>query len=114
MKEAILDRVRVSKTVRAFLDTRRPPAALRTKVDFGFRYYDQSVELLEIRPRMGGRTGSTEQAFAKATYVKTLGVWKVYWIGAGFRWQAYETPTAPSLEAFLGLVHGDKHGCFFL
>lgn len=99
--------------MRAFLDSRRPEPALRSKLDYGFRYYKQSVELVEIRPRMGRKPGKSELAFAKATYVKTKVIWKVYWMRATLKWHPYHPPTVRSLEAFLKLVNEDKNGCFF-
>ena len=50
---------------------------------------------------------------AKATFVKTAGIWKVYWMRGNLKWHPYDPATAPSLEAFLKLVHEDKHNCFF-
>ena len=108
-----LDRVEVSKAVRAFLDTKRPAdPAIRAKLDFGFRFHRQTVELIEIRPRFNG-PGKTEHAFAKTTYVKSRGVWKVYWMRGNLKWHPYEPSTVGSLDAFLKLVEEDRHGCFF-
>jgi hypothetical protein len=110
---SVLDRVEVSKTVRAFLEKHRPQdPKIRAKLDYGFRFHKQSVELIEIRPSLY-RKGKTEHAFAKATFVRSLGAWKVYWMRGNLKWHPYEPPTAPSLEAFLELVHADKHHCSF-
>ena len=113
MNVSALDRTTISKTVRAFLESRRPPEALRCKVDLGFRYFRQSVELIEIRPKFNGKPGKTEHAFAKATYVKTKRIWNVYWMRGNLKWYPYQPPTVRSLEAFLKLVNEDKNGCFF-
>jgi len=113
MSVKILDRIHISKTVRAFLETRRPATAQRSKLDFGFRYFKQSVELIEIRPKSNGKPGKREHAFAKATFIKTKGIWKVYWMRGNLKWHPYQPSTARSLEAFLKLVSEDKHGCFF-
>ncbi|MFI5348002.1 MAG: DUF3024 domain-containing protein [Elusimicrobiota bacterium] len=105
----VLDRV-----VRGFLDKLRPnEPTIREKLDFGFRFHKQSVELIEIRPRWNGKPGKTEHAFAKATFVRSPGAWKVYWMRGNLKWHPYEPATAPSLEAFLDLVHADKQHCFF-
>ena len=107
-----LDRSQVSKTVRAFLETRRPGVSLREKLDFGFRFYKQSIELLEIRPKFN-KPGKTEHAFAKATFVKSLGIWKIYWMRGNLKWHPYEPAQVRSLDAFLKLVNEDKLHCFF-
>lgn len=54
---------------------------------------------------MGGAPGKTEHAFAKATYVKTRGVWKVYWMRGNLEWHPYEPARVRSFEAFLQLVN---------
>ena len=109
-----LDRAEVSKTVRAFLEKRRPQdPKIRAKLDYGFRFHKQSVELIDIRPRMGDKPGKTEHAFAKATFVRSLRTWKVYWMRGNLKWHPYEPPTVPSLQTFLELVHADEHHCFF-
>lgn len=113
MNVSTLDRIKVSKTVRAFLDSRRPKAELRSKLDYGFRYFRQSVELIEIRPKFNGKPGKTEHAFAKATYVKTKRIWNVYWMRGNLKWYPYQPSTVRSLNAFLKLVNEDKLGCFF-
>lgn len=113
MNASTLDRIKISKTVRAFLEARRPPVELRNKLDFGFRYHRQCVELIEIRPKLGGKPGKTEHSFAKATYVKTTGIWKIYWMRGNLKWHPYEPATARSLEGFLKLVNEDKNHCFF-
>ena len=108
-----MDRAHISKTVQEFLETRRPVGAIRAKLDYGFRYYKQSVELIEIRPKFNGKPGKTEHAFAKATYVKTNGIWKIYWMRGNLKWHPYLPSTVRSLQAFLKLVNEDKNGCFF-
>jgi hypothetical protein len=48
---SVLDRVEISKTVRAFLEKRRPQdPKIRAKLDYGFRFHKRCVELIEIRP----------------------------------------------------------------
>lgn len=112
MKPATLDRSRIAKVVRAFLDECQPPEDIREKLDFGFRHHDQSVELLEIRPQWR-QPGKSSHAFAKATFVKARGVWKIYWMRGNLKWQPYKPSTARSLNAFLKLVKEDEFGCFF-
>ena len=108
-----LDRVQVAKTVRTFLDTKRPvDPAIRVELDFAFRFHRQSVELLEIRPKFN-KPGKTDHAFAKATFVKAQAIWKVYWMRGNLKWHPYQLAKVRSLNAFLKLVGEDKHHCFF-
>jgi|SRR5579883_2751364 len=108
-----LDRQQIAKAVRGFLDEIRPQdEKTRAKLDFIFRFHGQSVALLEIRPSLY-RSGNTEHAFAKATYVKSSGVWKVYWKRGTGKWHPYEPSAVGSLEKFLSLVKKDERHCFF-
>ena len=109
-----LDRVEISRTVRAFLNEIRPTdPSKKVKLDYGFRFHGRSVELFDIRPRMLGKAGKIESELAKATFVKSREIWKVYWMRGNGRWYPYEPSTVRSLRAFLKLVREDERGCFF-
>lgn len=109
-----LERKRVEKAVDAFLDKRRPPPHIRPQLDIGYRISGQSIELFEIRPRWKEPNEKMEHPIAKATYVKSTALWKVYWQRADLKWHSYEpTPQVGSIEKFLALVDEDKHACFF-
>jgi len=105
---------RVEKAAIAFLEKRRPPPHVRPKLDIGYRISGQSLELFEIRPQLDNPKERSEYPFAKATYVKATGTWKVYWLRADLKWHSYE-PAAQvsSAEHFLAIVDEDEHACFF-
>lgn len=106
---------RVEKAVGAFIERRRPPPHIRPKLDLGFRINGQSVEIFEVRPRWRGEPGEImEHPVAKATYVKTQGVWRVFWMRADLKWHGYPpSPHVPTIENFLDVVNADEHCCFF-
>jgi len=105
---------RIEKMLSAFLTKRRPPAHIRQQMDLGYRLSGQSVELFEIRPQWDDSSKIHEHPFAKATYVKTKNVWKIYWRRADLKWHGYEpVPTVPSIEKFLDVVDADSYACFF-
>jgi hypothetical protein len=105
---------RCEKIVGAFIESRRPPAHVRLKLDFGFRVDGQSVEIFEIRPRWNDPKGKLEHSVAKATFVKSVNAWRVYWQRADLKWHRYEpAPEVESLEEFVQLVGEDKHACFW-
>lgn len=110
-----IEAARVKKAIAAFMQERRPPAYIRSKLDFGARIVGQSVELFEIRPAFGGKPGETmEHPIAKATFVRRHGVWRVYWMRQDLKWHRYEPmPDVKSADAFFKLVAEDKHACFF-
>lgn len=109
-----IERKRTEKLVGAFVERRRPPPHIRPKLDLGFRVKGQSVEIFEIRPVWRAPEQKMEHAVARATFVRTKRVWKVFWQRADLKWNAYlPAPKVDSLEAFLALVDTDEHACFF-
>ncbi len=110
-----LEAKRIEKAVGAFIDKHRPPPHIRPELDLAFRISGQSVEIFEIRPRWKGEPGEImEHPVAKATYIKTQELWRVYWMRADLKWHGYPpTPQVGSIEKFLALVAEDKHVCFF-
>ena len=106
---------RLEKLIDAFVEQRRPPPHIRPELDLGFRIAGQGVEIFEIRPRWRGKPGEImEQPVAKATYVRTQEVWRVFWMRADLKWHGYSpAPHVPTVEKFLALVAEDRHACFF-
>jgi len=105
---------KIEKQVREFVEKRRPPPHIRPELDFGFRVKGQSVEIFEVRPCWRHPEERIEHAVAKATYVKTQQIWKVYWQRADLKWHRYEpAPEVKTLGAFLSLVDLDDYACFF-
>jgi len=109
-----LELKRIEKVLSAFLAKRRPPAHVRQQMDLGYRLSGQSVELFEIRPQWDDPSKIHEHPFAKATYVKTKKVWKIYWRRADLKWHGYEPlPFSRSLEKILAEIDQDPNGCFW-
>ena len=99
---------------RQFVESRRPPPHLRDKVDLNYRIAGQSVEIFEIRPLWNDPERKIDEAVAKATYVKSKGVWKIYWQRADLRWHRYDTSLeVESLQEVLEIIGNDEYGCFF-
>jgi Protein of unknown function (DUF3024) len=105
---------RCEKALAAFIERRRPPPAIRSKLDMGYRISGHSVELFEIRPHWQDGTKMMETPVAKATLVRTKNLWKVFWMRQDLKWHGYE-PCAQvqTLDAFLEVVDRDAHCCFF-
>jgi hypothetical protein len=108
------EKKKIEKVVARFVEERRPAPHIRPQLDVGFRLSDRSVEIFEIRPRWDKPEEKIESPVAKATYVKSRGVWKIFWMRADLKWHSYP-PAAEvkSVEQFLALVDEDENGCFF-
>lgn len=105
---------RCKQALAAFLEPRRPPPHLREQVDLGFELTNQSVELFEVRPDWSDPTKTARTPIAKATFVRTRNIWRVYWMRRDLRWHSYEPrPVVDDLVDFLETVDADDYGCFF-
>ena len=90
------------------------PEDIRDKLDIGFRIDGQSVEIFEISPLFLDPDEKMECPVAKATYVRTRRVWKVYWQMRDLKWRGYPAPPeVRSLKKFLELVDEDDLCCFW-
>jgi Protein of unknown function (DUF3024) len=110
-----LETARVRRTVGAFVAGRRPPPHLRQEVDLSFRVRGQSVEIFEVRPALGGAPGERiEIPVAKATYVRTVRRWRVFWLQRDMKWHSYQpTPDVATIDEFVAVVSEDRNSCFF-
>jgi hypothetical protein len=109
-----IEEQRVKKAVGAFIESRRPPQHIRRELDIGFRVSGQSVEIFETRPAWRRPGETIEHSVAKATFVRTQAVWKVFWQRADLKWHSYSpAATVGSVEKFLDLVEQDPYACFW-
>lgn len=102
------------KLVSEYVERHRPPPYMRNEIDLAYRIENQSVEIFEIRPWWKNPEKKIEESIAKATYVKSRGIWKIYWQRADLKWHLYEPqPEVASLEAFLDVIEKDEYACFY-
>jgi spore coat polysaccharide biosynthesis protein SpsF (cytidylyltransferase family) len=108
------ERYRFEKTVKTYIESRRPPPHIRPELDLGYRIVGQSVEVFEVRPAFQRPDEIIEHGIARATYVKSRNVWKVFWLRADLKWHRYEpVATVATIDDFIGVIDEDPHGCFF-
>jgi Protein of unknown function (DUF3024) len=105
---------RCEKALTSFMERRRPPPSIRNRLDMGYKISGHSVEIFEVRPHWQDPSRTMETPVAKATFVRTQNLWKVFWMRQDLKWHSYE-PCAqvPTLDAFLEIVDRDAHCCFF-
>ncbi len=109
-----LETKRIEKLVGGFIEKRRPPAHIRSELDFGYRVCGQSIEIFEIRPIWNKPSEYQESPIAKATFTQKQQVWKIYWQRSDLRWHSYPPkPQVKTLEEFIAEVDADPHGCFW-
>ncbi len=97
-----------------FLIKRRPPADIRDKYDLNCRLDAQTVEVFEIRPQWDNPEVKLEHPFAKATFVKSQKIWKIYWLKSNNKWQCYlPNETVKTIEDVFSAIDCDEFGRFF-
>jgi hypothetical protein len=102
------------KEMDGYMAWRRPDEEIRDQVDVSYRIEGQSVEIFTIRPNWQKPAESTETPIAKATYVGTQKVWRVFWMRADLKWHSYpDAPRVRRLSDFLKHVESDRLGCFW-
>ena len=104
----------VESMIRQFVEELRPPADIRAELDIGYTYENQTLEIGELRPRWDKPQLKTITPVAKATFIKSRDIWKVYWKRASGKWDPYTPkPEVKHLDAFFKLLKEDKHHCFW-
>ena len=107
-----LELARVHRIMTHYIARRRPRPEIRDQLDIGYVVEGQSVIIQEDR-RMSDGSRLLEPV-AKATWVRTQKVWKVFWMRADLRGHSYEPlAQASTLEKVLEGVDADPYGCFW-
>ena len=105
---------KITELVESFVESRRPPQHIRSELDTCYRITGQSFEIFEIRPRWRQPEEIQEISVAKATYVKSRKVWKLYWMRADLKWHRYTPlPDTKSLQHVLKEIGEDPYCCFW-
>ena len=103
----------IDRAGEAFLKKNRPAKEIRNELDLAWRTEGLNLYVFELRPAFGSGQ-IMETPVAKATFVKSQGVWKVFWMRSDLKWHAYSpNPKVKTVTEFFGLVEADAHACFF-
>lgn len=100
--------------IQKFIDSIRPPIDIRDKVDIGYTFQNNALQIFEIRPRWDNRNKTIQTPIAKAKFVKSRGIWIVYWKRASGKWERYQpNPEVNELSLFFEVLVTDEYGCFW-
>ncbi len=100
----------IKEEMAKFLLKRRPPVHVRKKVDLQYRLKDQSVIIFELRPKWN-TPEIVESPVAKATYVRSQNVWKIYHMPSDLQWHIFDE--VDSFYDFIKAVDEDQDACFW-
>lgn len=105
--------IEIIETMENYISKVRPRIEIRHQIDINYEIEGQSIILNEIRPFWNDPSQITINGYAKATYVKSKNLWKIFWKRANNNWDSYQpNPTVIELKQFLKQVDEDKFGCF--
>ncbi len=108
-----LDLKRIDKLVGGFCQRRtRPKFAAELRLVYAIE--GQSVVISEERPDWRDPAKRMSRPLAKLRFVRTSGLWTLYWMRADLRWQRYEAAAAsPDLARLAEVIDRDEYCCFF-
>ncbi|MGJ1197905.1 DUF3024 domain-containing protein [Sphingobacterium spiritivorum] len=112
-KKELISMVEVQ--LKSFVEARRPKdEAILKQLDFGYSWDGQIALLFEIRPQWNDPSHILELPFAKLRFIKSIKIWKLYWMRGSSKWEAYESkPESINLQLLLDEIDHDGYGCFF-
>lgn len=103
-----------TKLLERYVESKRPPLEIRDQLDIGYRKEGQVFEIFELRPNWRDKSKKMEISVAKARYVKSRSVWRLYWMRANLKWYFYEPPgEMTGLSEVLEAIDADIYGCFW-
>ena len=110
----VVNYVDTIQTMDDFIKRIRPNEEIRSQLDLDYKIEKQSIILFEIRPHWQNPDLKMESGIAKATFVKSDKVWKIFWMRSDLKWHSYKPkPIVGDLSVFLKVVEEDKHCCFW-
>ena len=100
-----LHTLEIIEAMENFLERKRPKEELRSKIDLSYVIEKQSVIIREVRPRWDRPEEIVEIPVAKATYVTSKKMWKVFWKQGDLKWHAYTPePLVPNIQDFVAKI----------
>lgn len=99
-----------------YIEEKRPPLSLREKVDLNFALINRELRIFEIRPLYNDPDRKIEIDVARAKYIKSRDIWKIYWKRANGKWEPYRPGGDAEVEdiiEFFTILEEDKFGAFW-
>jgi len=108
-----LDLKRIDHFVGA-LCRRRTRPDLADQLQLLYEVHGQSVVIAEERPDWRDPSRRLRNPVAKLRFVRTSGLWTLYWMRANLKWHAYRpAPPSRDLATLLDIIDRDQYCAFF-
>ena len=103
------------KQVEDFIESIRPPADVRDKLDIGYRYENSTLMIFQIRLHQDPEAGKVQIPVAKTRFIKSRSVWVIYWMSGDGNWKKYEpNPEVNSIRDVFDELMEDRHQRFWV
>ena len=104
----------VEAQIRQFVMSKRPPKELRDQIDLGYSFENHVLIIFEIRSRWNNPSEKFDSPIAKARFITSRNIWKLYWMRASGKWEPYEPESkVQTIERLLKIIGEDEHHCFW-
>ena len=99
--------------IKKLTEALRPPVDIRHQLDIGYKFQNQTLEIFEIRPLHDNKLVINQYPFAKAKFINSKNVWRIYWLRANGDWELYKPfPEVQQIPEFFKIIDEDKHKVF--
>ena len=100
--------------IKGFIEKIRPPKEMRHEVDVSFFFKNNLVEIFEVRPKWDDKNIIQNLPIARAKFVKSKNIWRIYWMDSKEKWIKYiPKPEVNNFYEFINILENDKNGCFW-
>ena len=100
--------------IKQFMENRRPPVEIRDQLDLGYSFINNVLIIFEIRSRWNNPTEKHDSPVAKARYITSRNIWKLYWMRASGKWEPYEPkPEVQTIGRLLKIIDEGTFHCFW-
>ncbi|MEM1028739.1 MAG: DUF3024 domain-containing protein [Myxococcota bacterium] len=107
-----MENARIDRLLDHFCRTRVPPHVATSH--YVFRVYDDTVEILELRPDPAGKRYATEVPAVKLRCSGPERSWRLEWMRDDLAWHPYRAARPLlRLDDALDEIAADPFGCFF-
>mgnify|MGYP000102448145 CR=1 FL=1 len=102
------------KQVKDFIESIRPGPELRDKLDIGYTYENQTLQIYQIHPPRDKEDEALNIPIVRVRYVKSRNVWIIYCLDQDGNWTKYEPkPEVNSIRDVFEELMEDRHHCFW-
>lgn len=104
----------IENMIQKYIEEMRPPIDIRDKLDIGYKYKNNTLEIYEIRPHWKNKEIIRNHSFAKAKFIKSRNTWDIYWMRANGNWIKLKTSSKTnSINHVFEIINTDEQNCFF-